>query len=505
MTQNARHIITSRLILIPILLLAALVRFHGIGVHSLWTDEFVSLQLACGRGAVADNLPRDVIIDHPIAPTQLRDAYPIWRIYTHAMEQDTHPPLYPMVLRCWIAIFGETATAARSLSAMMSLLAVWLLYESVRQMNGPTVAAWAAALLAAAAAQVEFAQLVRSYSMLIAMVLACCWVAARIEQFGTTRRRCVVLGILVLLSMLTHYYAAPPLAALVIYLLWRARAGDRRRIIFTVIGWTIVFAIVWGPGMWHQREHFSLNMQWILRDREGLVPHTLIWAASQPVQFLLETTHPDLSLATGSLVLLLLPLLALRRRPSVLLWELILILSIGVVATTDLIRSSRMVEYLRYTAVGSAAICAAPVIFLQAFAKRWWQVLAAVILILELINLPAIYNSSTPDFRGVADVFASQINGRDALVIFESPSQTWASTIFYFAATHYAQRMPGEAIVMTRPADGATIAQLKSARRIWIINASGVAAGDMLPGISISQVKSFAPLCLVQEGDLPGH
>jgi uncharacterized membrane protein len=510
MIQNARAIITSRLILIPILLLAAFVRFHHIGVHSLWTDEFVSLQLACGRGAVADNFPRDVIVEHPIAPTELRDAYPIWRIYTHAMEQDTHPPLYPMVLRCWIVVFGESEIAARSLSAVMSLLAVWLLYETVRQMNapvprGPAVAGWAAALLAAAAAQVEFAQLVRSYSMLIALVLACCWIAARIEIFGATPRRRIALGVFVLLAMLSHYYAAPPLAALGIYLLFRSRASDRWRIVSSFAIAALAWMIIWGPGFWHQREHFSLNMQWILRDRSGLIAHTLIWGGSQPIQFLLEMNHPDISLAIGGVVLLLLPLMALRRRPGVLLWELILVLSIGVVVATDLYRSSRMVEYLRYTAVGSAAICAAPVIFLQAFAKRWWQVLAAVILLMELFNLPAIYDASTPDFRGIADVFASRMDRDDALVIFESPSQPWASGIFYFAATHYAQQMPGQALVLTKAADEPTLAALKSAKRIWIINATGVAADPMVPGIHVSETKSFPPLALVQEGDLQGH
>lgn len=307
-----------------------------------------------------------------------------------------------------------------------------------------------------------------------------------------------------MVGMLTHYYAAPPLLALVVYLLWRLPARDGRRIIFTVIGWAIVFGVIWGWGIWRQRAYFSANMQWILWNGPGLVPHTLVCGFSQPVEFLLETTHPNAGLAIESAVLLLLPLMAVRRRPGVLLWELILLLSIGVVATTDLIRSSRMVEYLRYTAVGSAAICAALVVFLEAFAKRWWQVLAAVILVVELYNA-ANFSSLTPDFRGMAQVFASKMDSGDALVIFESPRQRWASTIFYFAATHYAQRMPGEALVMTHAADEETMKRLETAKRIWIINASGVGAETMVPGIEVEQTKGFPPLCLVQEGELRGH
>ena len=66
--------------------------------------------------------------------------------------------------------------------------------------------------------------------MMLALVLACCWVGIRIDKFGATTRRCIALAALSLLAMLTHYYASQGLLALAIYLLVRLEAAIATRV-----------------------------------------------------------------------------------------------------------------------------------------------------------------------------------------------------------------------------------------------------------------------------------
>src|SRR5437764_2490764 len=214
------------LVLILILCIASFVRFFSISTNSIWTDELFSMEFSCGWGNSRANLPRDVLIANLAAPTRLAFARPITQI-PRAMLSDTHPPLYPVVLRLWRDAFGEGEAAARALSALASLAAVVMLYLTVRITSGESAALWSAALLAVAGSQVEFAQEARSYSMLLALVLACAWATVRIEKFGASRSRSILLGALVLAAMLTHYYAAPALAAIAVYAIVRLRGRDR--------------------------------------------------------------------------------------------------------------------------------------------------------------------------------------------------------------------------------------------------------------------------------------
>src|SRR5947207_7740371 len=186
-----------------ILVLAVGLRVFGIGRHSLWTDEYMTLELSTGRGLAESIMPRDQIVQRPPHPTGLRDAPPWWRGWT-AMDTDTHPPLHPMLLRFWRETFGEGDVAARSLSAIVSVVGVTLLFQAVRLLSGTSAALWAALQMAVATTQIDYGQFARSYAMLVTVVAACCAAAAWVSVRGPTPWRCAVLGLSMLVAMLTH-------------------------------------------------------------------------------------------------------------------------------------------------------------------------------------------------------------------------------------------------------------------------------------------------------------
>jgi uncharacterized membrane protein len=81
-------------------------------------------------------------------------------IMTLVMEDSQHPPLYYVIARLWLAIFGNSVTAIRSLSALMSLLIFPGVYWLCRELfNVPlSVPGLAIALMAISPIHLVYAQ-----------------------------------------------------------------------------------------------------------------------------------------------------------------------------------------------------------------------------------------------------------------------------------------------------------------------------------------------------------
>jgi Dolichyl-phosphate-mannose-protein mannosyltransferase len=485
------------LILLVILSAAAFIRFHGIDTNSLWTDEFYSLEFSCGHGGTSDTLPRNAIFTNVIAPTHLEYARSIPHIFS-AMELDTHPPLYPIVLRFWREVFGEDAVAGRSLSVIFSIVAVVMLFLSVRELNGSAAGLWSAALLAVAAAQVQFAQLIRSYAMLMALVLACCWIIARIEKRGGTRGHFIAFGILCFCAMLTHYYAAPPLAAIALYALIRFPNRDRKWLVVTGLISAAAWCIVWGPFFWRQIPNFTTNMTWILEDPNGHVSRSLARAAQMPVNFLIPPRPSDHVVTFVGAILYFIPLLVIRKKPGVLLWWLILIFSVGLVLATDLKRSSEMLTELRYTTLASAATCALVILLIHHPRGGWWHVLPAAIVVAVLCSIAPAYDNMRPDYRGMGNYISAGLTKNDSLVIIPPPNDDWIADNYYLSSTHYLEVLPSRAVVLTQPASPEILAELKKSDSIWIIRGDTDPPDTKLPGSKLIESQSFPFFAIVQ-------
>jgi mannosyltransferase len=88
-------------LLVLFLLIGAFIRFYKLNITGLWLDEIFSM-----RGANPQ--------------TSLKDVYE----YSKADQ----PPLYFMILNCWLKLFGYTDMAGRSLAALYGLLGIPAIY-----------------------------------------------------------------------------------------------------------------------------------------------------------------------------------------------------------------------------------------------------------------------------------------------------------------------------------------------------------------------------------------
>ncbi|MDB9360295.1 glycosyltransferase family 39 protein [Nodularia spumigena CS-588/02] len=96
-------------------------------------------------------------------------------IMSLATEDPQNPPLYYLIARLWVQIFGDSVTAIRGLSALMSLLVLPCIYWLCRELfNVPLSVPWLAiALMAISPIHVLYAQEARADILWLVTIILC--------------------------------------------------------------------------------------------------------------------------------------------------------------------------------------------------------------------------------------------------------------------------------------------------------------------------------------------
>ena len=125
--------------IICVTVLGTFLRFYHIGVKSLWIDEAFSFRSA-----------------------QL----PLSQIWGAQALVEPNPPLYYTLLKLWILFFGESEAALRSLSALIGILTIPLIYVLGRSLGNQQLGLIAALLLAISPINIQYSQEARGYTLL---------------------------------------------------------------------------------------------------------------------------------------------------------------------------------------------------------------------------------------------------------------------------------------------------------------------------------------------------
>lgn len=180
---------------------AALLRFAGIGRGEFVLDEYCSLLTAFSESGM-------------------------W----HALRNDTNAPLYFVLLRPWVSVFGDSEAGARSLSVVFGVFVVGAMGLWVRDLASSRRAGiWAAVFAALAPLQIYYSQLARGYALLDLLVVLSIWSFFAASRSGRAALW-VAHGVGVLAGLYTHnlflpFIGAFWLAALFIRLSRRAWIG----------------------------------------------------------------------------------------------------------------------------------------------------------------------------------------------------------------------------------------------------------------------------------------
>ncbi|OLF56731.1 glycosyltransferase family 39 protein [Pseudomonas chlororaphis] len=221
--------------LLPILLLAAAVRFYDLTAAAIWGDEGSSLLLS---------------------------QYDLNEIWVHAAH-DVHPPLYFMLLHGWIAAFGDGILAIRSFSAWPGIACVGLGVWLVAQIASRRAAILAGFLLALLPTAVRYSQEVRMYALLGVWLLGATLALVYWVRQPRRQRYLVYYALLMGAAFYTHYFTALCVLAHWLYLaLLRLQATPASLRIQRPGWWLANVAIValfapWLPGLVDLLQHLD--------------------------------------------------------------------------------------------------------------------------------------------------------------------------------------------------------------------------------------------------------
>ena len=220
-----------------VLALAALVRFDGLGARSLWTDE--------GSTWTAASLPFGAML-------------------RRCVERDASPPLY-YLLTSWAIRGHDDEAHLRLVSALASLVLVWLTYRLARLALGRGAATFAALLTALSPFQVMYAQEARTYTLVGALLVAGLWCHARLLQGKA--RAVVPLALATALGLWTQSIAALGIAAQGAL---AVLTPEGRRRLLPWLGALALAVAAYSPWAWYGRglsEHLS-SSHWYVPDTD---------------------------------------------------------------------------------------------------------------------------------------------------------------------------------------------------------------------------------------------
>jgi uncharacterized membrane protein len=438
-----------------ILAVAACVRFYRIGAHSFWIDEFFTVEIVNGNGMAATFLvPQDRVLDPAPDPTAKRPIRPWWHI-VWPDGQDNHPPLFYLLTRGWVSLFGYSEAGFRSHAAAWSLAAIVLLHMVLRWRSGVAVGLWASALMALAEPQIQLAQNARSYPMFEAVCLGACLVMTSIEKRGVSRGRWWALLLLLLAGLLTHYVAFGIIAALGAYALLCLSGRQRRAIAGACVVSVIVFAAAWGWAIQIQTHGQAAQDPLVFRETS---PHhvwmTLYRLAETPAQLLNEPPPGSRGLPALGLLLLPLAVLFMPVRREAVLWVLWFAGGVLPAAFADLARNSMRLDITRYTIIAAPAVyalIAGVTSGLIPIARHWLPATALLSCAVAVAAGTAYNHAGMPDWRRFGKALATLQRPGDLVVIAATSKEDLMYSVLYTCGTHYGRPLKGPIMVLSGP------------------------------------------------------
>lgn len=214
----------KHLLLAAFLAVAALLRLHGITDNDMWADELFSWQQATSSFAAQ----------------------------IEQLGGDIHPPLYFLLLKLFVAFFGDSLFSLRLFSVIPSVLTVGLLFNLAWRRTDKATAILAASIILFAPASIYYAHQVRSYALCEMTTIL---VLAALLRYLESRRVLHLLAFLFLCIGLNYLHFIGPffLAGIFAYTLWLRVAGRiDSHLFWSVFAALAVSGAALVPWLWFQ-------------------------------------------------------------------------------------------------------------------------------------------------------------------------------------------------------------------------------------------------------------
>lgn len=158
-------------LILVLLIMGIFFRFVNLDKKPYWHDEtYTSLRISgYTRAELIQQVSERGVFD---IKDLLKYQYPnseknVINVVSSLAAEDTHPPFHVLISQFWMQWFGNSVAVIRSLSAVVSLLALLCIYYlCIELFNSPTTGWVAICLLAVSPFHVLYAQEARPYSLL---------------------------------------------------------------------------------------------------------------------------------------------------------------------------------------------------------------------------------------------------------------------------------------------------------------------------------------------------
>lgn len=482
--------------LLFVLVVALAFRIPRISEGSLTFDEQWHLELSTGRGSPHVRVPENQFIPKAPAVTSLTDAPPWYAVWPH-MDFVVHPPLYVTLLRFWRTLFGDGDLAARSYSNLCQLIAIAFMFLAACRFDGLAIAIWAGLIYSVAPTQIYLAQQVRGYDQLAAFGMLAVYCLVRIERDEkSSRKHTVFLGLAVLGTMLSHYFAVGACLAMAVYVLLRFRGKKLISTSIAFVSAAVAYLIVWGPFLYQQRRYFAETADiWLIENTPEHLAHTLGRLASW-CWWLVLRDYNGTPYALASVIVLIAPIvLIFLKRKDLMLWYLWLLGTLGFVACLDLFRSTSHLRFERYVSLASPAVFMLIAGIAAALPRKLMHLPLAIIVAVAAMNWNAsLVGEMEPDWRPYGQLIDQRVADDEPLIFFYStdPMTRWHIEIFYLGAAHYSHKFPHPIVKLSvQPMPESLLKELPT-KTAWLVTGPiGKDISSIIPGARMIGDEQF--------------
>lgn len=372
--------------------LGAILSLIDISESSIWHDEGYTLMLAL------------------MSPAQI----------IARTARDVHPPLYYLLLHYWVAVFGHSELAARSLSAVFLVAAVPLAYLLIRRLWSEPAGRLAALFVACGPFLIRYSQETRMYALEALLLLLATYLLVR----GAVSRRWLWWAgytVAMAAAFYTHYYAVFMVAVHWLYMAAQTRRRPRRGL--ALPAWWVSNSVIvllflpWLPTAYHQYERVQASF-WIPTATVATLPATF----QEYFTFFLIYNVPlwvgiIIGIATSIFVIGMMAWLY-RRRPDRRLPLLLLgsYAFLGPVLVWAVSFGHRPIYVDRYFVYATIAFYCLLGIFVAELPRRWRSRAAVVVLVLFAVGIVNLHQNVNHKMRVIGAYVTSQYRPGDEIV-----------------------------------------------------------------------------------------
>lgn len=205
-------------ILLSIMILGTWLRFKGLIFNDHWLDELYSADFS--NPARSFNSMLKITLE------------------------DVHPPVYQILLWVWYKLFGFTEYTGRSLSAIIGIAGIYVIYLLGKELFNKYVGLYASLLVSINIFLINYSQETRSYSLFFLLVMLSYMYLSKVLH-NPSKKNILLYWVFTIIMFYTHYFSFFLVAIqAVVFLVYTVQFAEDKKKLYIISFWTAVLFIV---------------------------------------------------------------------------------------------------------------------------------------------------------------------------------------------------------------------------------------------------------------------